>query len=318
MTRAAQLTRALAHAKRLALGIEGITGVDFGQAYKDGKKTRRHGIRFHLAHKLHRSAVAKSQLLPKELHGFPCDVIQAAYQPHATTAIPQSPRTAFDPIRPGISVGNVLRTTTGTLGAIVRDAGPGRVACILSNWHVLCGSIQCVPGETVSQPGAFDAGNSLARVVASLARWARISTGCDAAIAAIDNGVGFEPQELTSGLAPARISKPKLNQKLVKSGIATRLTHGVVDGLGGSYKMDYSAYGDQVRWMDGIHIVAGPDRQEEDISLDGDSGSVWIEAETGNAVALHFGGEDGSGPLADYAVAHPMSRVCELLNIQFT
>src|SRR5207247_2287159 len=97
--------------------------VDFGVVYEDGKKARKQGIRFHLARKLHSSIVPAAQLLPKEIHGFRCDVIQAKYQPHAVAlSQPSNAHATFDPVRPGISIGNVQRTTTGTLGAIVRDS----------------------------------------------------------------------------------------------------------------------------------------------------------------------------------------------------
>jgi hypothetical protein len=310
-------TQALAHAKRLALAIEGITGVDFGVVYEGGKKTRKQGIRFHLARKLHSSVVPIAQLIPKEIHGFQCDVLQANYQLHAVeVSLPSNAHAAFDPIRPGISIGNVHRTTTGTLGAIVRDSAGNR-PCVLSNWHVLCASVLCAQGEPISQPGAFDAGSEPARVVARLTRWADLSAGYDAAIATVESEVGFEPDEFLLKLTPAGIGEPKLHMKLVKSGLSSGTTHAVIDGLAGSYKMDYSSYGDAERWMDGIHLIADPEKPDKDVSLEGDSGSVWIDPETKNAVALHFGGEDGLGPLADYAVAHPMSRICELLNISF-
>ena len=309
------LSIALAHAKRLALAIDGVTGVDYGPCQKQGRAGRLRGIRFHVAKKVHKTAVSKGNLLPKQIHGFRCDVVQANYQPHGAGAA--NPRAAFDPIRPGTSVGNVQRITTGTLGAIVRDAAADRQS-ILGNWHVLCGSLDCKSGEPLSQPGPFDAGSHPSRVIAHLSRWTNLSSGIDAAIAAIDPEVMFDPHELFSGIAPANISLPRLNQKVIKSGISTNLTHGVVDGIAGSFKMDYSPYGDTVRWMDGIHIVVDPDFHDPEVGLDGDSGALWLEAETGNAVALHFGGEDGLGPLADYAVGHSMEEVCRTLNIQIT
>ena len=312
-TEFARRAEALAHAKRLALAIDGITGVDFGTAYKGGRRTRKLAIRFHVAAKFHPAAVTQSQLLPKKILGYPCDVIQAKYSPQADQA--PNPHSEFDPIRPGISVGNVQRTTTGTLGAIVRDIRSGGGACMLSNWHVLCASTKCAPGEPISQPGPFDSGANAARVVGKLIRWANLSHGYDCAIGSIDNAVHSMPEPLSISINLARVAEPALHMKVVKSGISSGVTHAVVDGLHGSYKMDYTAFGDTVRFMDGIHLVADQDYLDQDISLDGDSGSVWIDASTSSAVALHFAGEEGLGPLADYAVAHPLSRVFEILNI---
>src|SRR5205809_3635729 len=92
------LTRALSHAKRLALAIDGVTGVDFGHIYKEGRNTRRRGIRFHVARKVHKAAVAKTELLPKQIHRFQCDVIQANYEPHDAAPAAANAHAAFDPI----------------------------------------------------------------------------------------------------------------------------------------------------------------------------------------------------------------------------
>lgn len=67
--------------------------------------------------------------------------------------------------------------------------------------------------------------------------------------------------------------------------------------------------------MDGIRLRRDPDYPETEISLAGDFGAVWVNAETGRAVGLHFGGEDSLGPSEEYALAHPIRRVLELLSI---
>jgi len=59
-----------------------------------------------------------------------------------------------------------------------------------------------------------------------------------------------------------------------------------------------------------------PPKKDEEITLDGDSGSIWFQEESGHVVALNFSGEDGIGPLAEYALAHRVSRVLELLNVR--
>ena len=104
--------------------------------------------------------------------------------------------------------------------------------------------------------------------------------------------------------------------KLVKYGVTSGLTHAIVDGVDGGYQVDYSYYGDTKRWMDGIHLVRDGDHSEKEISLAGDSGAVWINEDSGKAVALHFAGEDGLGPTAEYALAHPLGRVLDLLEAE--
>jgi hypothetical protein len=304
---------ALAHAKRIAIAVGGITGVDFGVIHKGGQRTRRLGIRFHVAVKQHPASLTAAEMLPRELLGFPCDVIQAKYSAH--DGPPLTPRAAFDPIRPGISIGNVQRTTTGTLGAIVRDSSNAGAPCLLSNWHVLCAAADCAAGEAVSQPGPFDAGANAARMVAKLLRWTNLAHGYDAAIATLDKDARFASQPFGLELTPAAVAEPRMHMKVVKSGLSSGVTHAIVDGLHGSYSMDYSAFGDQARFMDGIHLVTDPEHADQDISLEGDSGAVWLDPQTKSAVALHFAGEDGLGPLANYALAHPLSQVLKLLNV---
>lgn len=301
--------QALQRAKRLATSIPGVKGVDLGYIYKNGVKTRKRGIRFHVERKVALAALEERQALPKDILGVPCDVIQAKYAPHAL-----SPRSLFDPIRPGISTGNPLRNSTGTIGLLVYDEQTN-ATFILSNWHVLCGSTAAEPGEPITQPGPRHLGSMPPRNVAELSKWTSLSNGYDAAIAQVVPGVSFDEGAFGSNLIALRIGKPKVGMQLVKSGVSSGVTHAVVDGIDGSFEMDYTNFGDQVRWMDGIHLVPEPSQASDEISLEGDSGAVWIEPQQKLAVALHFAGEDGLGPLAEYAVAHPLSRVLELLDV---
>lgn len=302
---------ALNRAKRMARACAGVRGVDLGFVYRGGKRLRTRGVRFHVERKCAEDKLPDGGLLlPREIDGVPCDVVEAAYQPHAP-----SPRSFFDPIRPGISVGNVARQSTGTFGCIVYDAHSG-APCVLSNWHVLGGSAQCQPGELISQPGPRHLGSEPPRFVAALHKWANLAHGYDAAVALISDGVAADAEVFGSGLKVAGVKQPRAGMRLIKSGTSSETTHALVDGVDGTYEMDYSDYGDRVRWMDGIRLVPDPAYpDEEEISLSGDSGALWLEAATGMAVALHFAGEDGFGPLAEYAVAHPLPRVLQLLDV---
>lgn len=306
----ARQAKALARAKRYAVSVEGITGVDFGFAYRDHSRTRRRCIRFHVRRKRPPNQFADAELLPREILGVPCDVIEAAYEPHAS-----SPRSAHDPIRPGISIGNVKRRSTGTLGVFVLTPPDGQKA-LLSNWHVLCGSTDCAPGEEISQPGPHHLGTHPSRPIAVLHRWLDLSLGYDAAIALLTGEVTPSPEIL--GLAGAEVREaaaPAVGMKVVKAGTESGLTHSVIDGVEGSFPMNYERFGDQLRWMDGMRLVPDPDYDEDEISLRGDSGAVWIEAATGKAIGLHVGGEDGLGPQAEFAIAQPMARVLEALDV---
>lgn len=301
---------ALAGAKRLALRFSGVTGVDYGYKYQAGVRTMQLCVRFHVARKLPPDALRSHEVLPVELGSVACDVIQARYAPHG------SPRARFDALRPGISIGNVARGSTGTLGAIVREAGSGRL-CLLSNWHVLCGTTGAQPGESISQPGSLHLGSGPERQVAALERWLDLRHGYDAAIAVLSAGIANDSSVFDLGIRIGGMEEPTLGLALVKAGATSGVTHAMVDGVEGTFEIDYSGFGDQKRWMDGCRLTPDARNPEDEISVAGDSGALWINPETRCAVALHYAGEDGVGPTAEYAIAHPISRIFGLLDLAF-
>jgi len=304
-----QVARALALAKRLAASIEGLQGIDYGWRYRQGVRTNRRVIRFHVRRKQMIADVQPNQLLPKTILNIPTDVVEASYASHA-----ESPTSLFNPIRPGISTGNTLRQSTGTLGLFVSDKQTGDM-CMLSNWHVFCGSTEAEVGEEITQPGPAHLGSLPARNVATLLKWLPLSLGFDAAVAKLISGTAVDLKTLGTDLKPVKAADPKVGMHLIKTGVTSGVTGAIVDGVGGSYQIDYTGFGEELRWMDGFRLVADPTLHEDEISLEGDSGAVWFEPDKHWAVGLHFGGEDGLGPLAEYALAHPLPLVLQRLNV---
>jgi hypothetical protein len=302
--------RAIVAAKRLAYSREGINAVDFGYVYKRGERTNAVGLRFHVSQKRPLREIPPENILPKDIHGIHTDVLVAAYALHGSFAV-----STADTLQPGISIGNLMRTTTGTLGLIVRDVASGSKA-VLSNWHVLCGSPDCTAGEQITHPGPLDSDQTSPSKVAELMRWTNLAHGYDAATAKIVTDIGASNDIPELHLNVAEIAEPHLGMHIEKVGIASGTSHGVVDGVEGAYRMDYSPYGEAVYWMDGMHIVPDPTDPDHDLSLDGDSGAIWVDPQTESAVGLHFGGDNPGSPLAEYAVAHRLSAVLQLLQIQ--
>lgn len=293
-------------AKRSINRLAGVNGVDFGLTYKNGLSRGRYGVRFHVEKKVPLDQLKSEQRIPDKLNEVPCDVVEASYQLHG-----QSPRTAFDPIRPGISVGNLPRNKTGTLGLIVADRETGD-RCILGNWHVLAGSSQSISGEVITQPGPRHLGSNPPRIIAELLRWTDLSHGYDAAVAKVKENVASINLGLGTEISPINLAEATVRMKLVKNGVSSGLTNAVVDGVEGTYKVTYDGV---ERWMDGIRLVPDTDGSVDEVSLEGDSGAVWFDPVKRTAVALHFAGEDGLGPLAEYGLAHPIIRVFDLLDI---
>jgi hypothetical protein len=303
-----EVLTALTVAKRRARSLDDIRAVDYGLAYKDGKATDQPCIRFHMNRKRRLSDLPRDQRLPDSIDGIPVDVLATGYMLHA------SPRAAQAVLQPGISVGNLKLKTTGTLGALVRDVST-RELCILSNWHVLCGGPEAAVGDQISQPGPMDLGSNPPHEVARLERWLRLSEQIDAAIARVDQGIQTDFELFATTFRPTATATPTLGMRLLKSGAVSDVTHAIVDGVAGSYRLDYTNFGDGPEWMDGFRLVADPTSPAQALSLEGDSGSLWVDGAGEKAVGLHFAGEDDVSPLNDYALAHPIEDVFARLNI---
>lgn len=314
----------------------GVTAVDVGFKIKDDQITSTLALRVHVERKIPVEELEPHQLFnvsegdatskkkPKKAGGFPIDVIEADYAPaHMIVVDPEDAvavneaidrRGFVSPLLGGISCGNA-RVTAGTLACIVFD----RQDCspqILSNWHVLAGSQSAIVGEEIWQPGRIDGGNS-SRTVATLNRF-RLDRDMDAAIAKL-NGSRAHVRDII-GLQPvAGMEPPQLGMDVVKSGRTTGNTEGIIDGVSLSTAINYRGSTGVQQFRDQIHIVPRPPWPAVDyeVSMGGDSGSVWINEATGKAVGLHFAGETNSSPTAENAIANPIERVAEALDFSF-
>src|SRR5262249_28907732 len=160
--------------------------------------------------------------------------------------------------------------------------------CILSNWHVLCGGPEAAVGDQISQPGPMDLGSNLGHQVARLERWLRLSEQFDAAIAQVVESVPAKVDIFSTTVRPTRHSSPTPGMRMLKSGAVSGVTHAIVDGIGGSYRLDYTGYGDGPEWMEGFRLVPDPENPSNALSLEGDSGSLWMDSAGQRAVGLHF------------------------------
>lgn len=315
---------------------DGVTAVDVGYKISEGEITNDLAIRVHVERKKHPDELRKHETFnlsggapEKTGGGFDIDVLEADYAP-ALPAVaeddlpPLGPEVIgpesvnrkgrLNPLVGGVSVANA-RVSAGTLGAIVWDREDCQV-CILSNWHVLCGSRDCEVGESILQPGKFDGGRPSDKV-AELKRW-RLDKDADAALANLTGARGSS-RDILEWEPIKGVETPKLGMKVIKSGRTTGLTEGIIDGVGLSTRLNYGG-GTVQSFRNQIHIVPRPPWPKEDyeVSKGGDSGSVWINEDTGMAVGLHFAGETDPSPTAEHAVANRMVDVARALNFSFT
>jgi hypothetical protein len=231
------------------------------------------------------------------------------------------------PIELGTSGGNIddksgVYCCGGTLGSLLIRNGS---YYILSNNHVLARSDQGTPGEPISQPGLIDNNcsttgtNTVANLISFVDLEAK-GTNVDAAIALIvPNAVDLTGNILSLGAAATAgapdpgpphqgVGLPAtIGETVAKSGRTSGLTCGSVVSIhlttsvtyqkecngGASFTVDYS---NQVAVSGGA----------TNFSSAGDSGSLIVDEQTADPIALLYGGSDTEtvgNPVADVLAA---------------
>ncbi|WP_064742049.1 DNA/RNA non-specific endonuclease [Inquilinus limosus] len=325
-----RLKQAAREAADLYLDHPNVTSVGIGMKTEGGKPTGELCIQFTVGRKVAPQALVEEGIppLPKSITvdgvKIPTDVVERRYKP-SWQLVPQVIKDArklrHDPLVPGISVSHPSGTA-GTLGCIVYDRQDGRPH-ILSNWHVLHGEEGRL-GDTVVQPGPFDDNRVDSNRCGVLVR-SHLGLAGDCAIARIE-GRGVDPKILDLGVKVARLGRPELGDRVVKSGRTTGVTWGIVTRIETTVKL---FYGEEIgtKRIGGFEIGPDPDRPaaEDEISKGGDSGSVWLALDdkgdpTDVMLGLHFGGEaDGADASeGDYALACSAEAVFKKLEIEPT
>ena len=294
------------------LAREGVTAVDLGFKWSQGLMTGQLSIRVHVAQKLPEAQLTDAEMFPEEVDGIPVDVIEAEYGLQQLTggaqleAAPEARKARYDPIPLGVSAGNP-RITAGTLGAKVYDVATEQPMA-LSNWHVFAGSPSAAAGEPIWQPGALDGGNS-GDIFAVLSRF--VLGPYDAAVAQL-TGARDVLAETVDADVIEDVTQPQLGMFVWKSGRTTERTEGFIDGIKMTTSINYGAAG--VRAIqDVVRIVPRPGVGNVEISMGGDSGSIWVDEASGKAVGLHFAGEVGNAP--EHGLATELQPVLNWLNV---
>jgi endonuclease G len=306
---------------------DNITSVGIGYKQKDGKRTDEVSIQFTVGRKAVPEALAALDTTPIPesfvIGGVevPTDVIQRDFKPDfrvvAESAAGQR-KSRINPIVPGVSVAN-RHVTAGTVGCIVFDRRNGS-PYVLSNWHVLHGPNGEI-GDDVVQPGPHDDNrirlNRLGRLVRS-----HLGAAGDCAVASIEDR-SFRPEILDLDVAVEQLGEPELNDKVIKSGRTTAVTHGIVTRVHTIAKLNYGgSVGEQSIGAFEIGPDPGHPAPNDEISMPGDSGATWL-FKTSNGkptkvmAGLHFAGE-GEGDPNEHALACYPKSVFEKLDISLT
>jgi hypothetical protein len=268
------------------LGKRGVHSVDIGYVWKGGELTDEIGLRAHVMQKRPRHAVDQADLVPQQIGAWRVDVLASKRRHYAGEA--------FDPLIGGIETNSFRIGGRGTLGAIVHhDTEDGAFA--LSNYHVFGrGLPENGIGGAVHQPASGLDETRYGHVFA-------VDVTLDCAIAKVDGPRSTRPAILNLVDHVAGTESPRLGLIVTKSGATTGVTSGMIEGVGR---------------RDQFTIVPRPESWGP-IADRGDSGAVWINTTTNNAVGLHFGGELNDSDITIRAWAKNIEQVCKRLHIHF-
>jgi hypothetical protein len=227
------------------------------------------------------------------------------------------------PVLLGTSGGNVNDQSTnsccsGTLGALVTRGGKN---FIVSNAHVLARSGNASTGEVIGQPGLVDNSCSQGSPVANYSQAVKLNAGgtsvADAALAEVVDGQ-VDPTGSILQLGPiscgiaqnappaSTVATPVIGMPVAKSGRTTGLTCSTIAATNVTVLVDY----DTVCGGNTTFTVTYNDQVEIDsttFSDSGDSGSLIVNAQTAEPVALLYAGDNTS------TIANPIQTVLTAL-----
>lgn len=309
-----EIRRAKADAEKGLLSYEGVTGVGVGEKIADGEHTGIPSIRVYVREKKVKSDLKKDQIIPEKINGFPTDVIEREFELHSLSVPVESMQLQvdtgrYDPLTGGISLGpcRVIdnHIYAGTLGLIVEDNDTDK-PMLLSNFHVMCVDDGWDVGNSMAQPSRIDGGACPSDVVGKLLR-AHLGGQVDGAIAEIvnrDHNCRIIEVGRVNGKAVPVHAEP-----VRKRGRTTRLTHGFVDDVSLSVRINYGD-GLGTKILSNQIGISVDSSQSTKFGDHGDSGSIVVN-QNNEAIGLYFAGSsDGSS-----GVANPIGAVFSALNV---
>lgn len=320
-----------------------VHAVGVGRKVVSGEPTGDLAVKIYVIQKLASSAIPPRDLLPAQLEGIPCDVIEsppAFILPRRKPSVRAAPapagrsedepptasavtcsderRERQRPFVAGISVAH-RAVTAGTIGYFCRSTRAGDNPddiFILSNNHVLANVNQASIGDEVLQPGPAD-GGSLTDQIAVLHRFERIRLGgdvpnrVDAAIARVLPTAEHQISICSIG-AVTGTERGVEEMRVRKHGRTTGLTEGIItdepyDTLVG---MDHNDPSVVAKFTGQMRIERAGSSTA--FGRGGDSGSLVVGAGNRRAVGLYFAGPDNG----IYGVANHIGDVLDQLQVE--
>ncbi len=285
-----------------------VVGVGIGRKVVDGKVTDIRCLRIYVQSKIDRDYLSPAAEVPKSFLEIPTDIIEVGFLGRAGKLVPKTRDDENEKdTGPGSSVRlktitpNVNQGAGGTLGAVVQDAARKRY--ILSCNHVLAVNGR-VPqdGTSIVTPALSEHPRKIAvpsPFFIPLADDKSNLVDCALALAGDHINLNFRSGKLDTHNPTSEADR---GQKVQKDGAVTGLTYGTIVDLNADLYVEYN-FG---RFLFSNQIVIWS--EDDNFATDGDSGSVVVNTETNQAVALIFAGA------GKFAVACPLTEVLSQLS----
>lgn len=286
---------------RKMLNRKGVVGIGVG--YVNPQKPKQGAAVIVYAHKNAQSLIKNMKvLLSSKNMSIPIRHIPAN-QAIANAAISQNPRARYRPVPGAVSIGS---NVTGTAGLVVVNFPNPRQLYLLSNNHVL--NINNTAGFSPTiQPGPADGGTLANDRMGRLDRFVPIrplgagANFIDAATAIPFNNNLLNPVYLGVGVVPGHQSTYRVGDRFKKVGRTTAFVTGVVESVNTDVNIFYSNYNFTANFRNQTIVKSGGSFP---VSLPGDSGSVWLNANTNWATAVNYGSISGQGGIR--SISYPI------------
>lgn len=260
-------------------------------------------LNLHVAKKLPIAELAVERVLPQNFAGFRVRVIESNPKVIQRGETSGNLKDKFDRLMPGVSVGGRY---TGSLACVTEDEEGQKYG--LTNAHVVGED-----GDKVYQPGLMDAMDLNTPINPVGVPHIKSFSPFDLCYFKLLPGVDYENSPYGQSYKVQAPVKCQLGEIYQKVGRTTGFTRARCVAIG-IVNMNYSVGRRQVYAMTLVPIKEDNPLDEE-ISMGGDSGSLWCRRD-GAAAGLHFAGEVSSKPEDERGYACPMDMVLSHHNMK--
>lgn len=276
----------------------GIVGLGFGVKRQRGEVKTRECVRVYIRSKTKnaRDRIGR-KWIPDTIKGYPTDVIEVnEVRAHAA---------------PGGSIGNdgVL---SGTLGCVVADTSG---SYLLSAWHVLA-NVAGKDGDPVYMPSRSQNGQSplVGRLIATPKFHLNSGSNLfDASVAQIEPGMNVDTAIDGLGALVLPVIAATLETAVVKQGMATGLTNGVIDGIDEEIGINYNGDPNLHAVLTGQIAIASSVGQFSD---EGDSGAlVCTSGRELRPVGLIVAGSNSTQNPTAHSFASPLQAILDFYQV---